>query len=74
LDNGFYLPRRAVGIATIAAGAVTGISIEDPGFAMQKVPLLAFVNNGSIATTQATATAVVGGIQDTSIIQTAIIS
>lgn len=60
----------ARGVATIGAGAVTGVVVEDGGFGFQKVPTLSFVNTGSIATGIATATAVVGGATDTITLQT----
>ena len=61
--------RPARGVATIAGGVVTGLVIEDNGFGLQKVPTLSFLNSGSLATGQATATAVVGGVVDTITLQ-----
>lgn len=70
--NGVYLPRAARGTTTVAANAVTALNIEDPGFGFQKVPQIAIINVGDNAATIATATAVVGGIQDYSLIQPAV--
>lgn len=72
LNNGVFLPRRASGTTTVAAGAVTVTTIEDPGFGIQKVPGISFMNTSVVPSTIATATAVVGGIQDTFILQPAV--
>lgn len=69
-NNLVYLPRAARGVTTVSAGAVLTMPIEDPGFGFQKVPQIAVINVGSIASGQATATAVVGGINDVSLLQT----
>lgn len=71
-NNGVYLPRAARGVTTVSAGAVATFPIEDPGFGLQKVPTVAVINTSAIATTIATGTAVVGGIQDTSLLQLAV--
>lgn len=71
-NNNEFGARGAQGVTTINAGAVTGYVIEDPGFGLQKVPSLVVINSGSLATGQATATAVIGGVNDVSFIQQAV--
>ena len=68
-DNNVFIPRRASGIATVAGGAVTGFTIEDSGAGFQKVPVLSVVNTSALASGLATGTAVVGGVNDVSIVQ-----
>jgi len=68
-NNGVFLPRPARGVTTVTGGAVATFVIEDAGFGLQKVPTVAVINTSAIAATQATGTAVVGGINDTSILQ-----
>ena len=55
---------ETVGISTVGAFVV-----EDPGFGFQKVPRIGVLNVGSVATGQATGTAVVGGVVDYCIVQ-----
>lgn len=69
LNNQVPLPRSARGVCTVAAGAVNGFVIEDPGFGLQKVPSVAVVNTSAIAASVATGTAVCGGIVDFSVLQ-----
>lgn len=72
-NNGIYLPRCARGRTTVSGGgAVTGVTIEDPGFGFQAAPVLEFINTVAIATTIAQASVVAGGINDTSILQPAV--
>ncbi len=69
-NNQILIPRSAQGGTTATAGGVvTAFGIEDNGFGFQKVPLITVENTSAVATGQATGTAVVGGIVDTSIIQ-----
>ena len=49
--------------------AVATFVVEDNGFGFQKVPVVSVINSGAIGATQATGTAVVGGVNDTSILQ-----
>lgn len=68
-SNNVFIPRAARGVTTVVAGAVATFVVEDPGFGLQKVPTVAVLNTSAVATGQATGTAVVGGITDTSILQ-----
>jgi len=68
-SNNIYLPRNATGVTTVTGGAVASFVVEDPGFGLQKVPVIAVLNTSAIAATQATGTAVVGGVNDTSLLQ-----
>jgi len=68
-NNNVFVPRPARGVTTVAAGAVSTFAIEDNGFGLQKVPIVSVINTSAAAGTQATGTAVVGGINDTSILQ-----
>lgn len=68
-NNATYQPRDARGVTTVVAGAVATFVVEDPGYGLQKVPVIAVVNTSAIASGQATGTAVVGGINDFSIFQ-----
>lgn len=69
LNNQLPVPRSARGVTTLSAGAVATFVVEDGGFGLQKVPTISVLNSGSLATGQATGTAVVGGVVDTSILQ-----
>jgi hypothetical protein len=69
-----FVSQSARGIGTTSGGAVNALSIEFPGFGLQKVPLLLIESTGSEEATQATATAVVGGINDVSLLQSNICS
>lgn len=66
-------PRAARGVTTVGGGAVATLPIEDQGFGLQKVPTVAIINTSAIASGQATATAVCGGVVDQSIVQAKII-
>ena len=68
-NNNAFIGREARGVTTIAGGAVTGFTIEDPGFGLQKVPVVTVLNTSAIATTQATGTAVCGGQNDINVLQ-----
>jgi hypothetical protein len=68
-NNNIFVPRPARGITTVGGGAVATFVVEDPGFGLQKVPIVSVLNASAIASGQATGTAVVGGINDTSILQ-----
>lgn len=68
-NNSLFLPRNAIGITTLGGGAVATFVVEDPGFGFQKVPQVSVLNTSAIAATQATGTAVVGGVNDTSLLQ-----
>ena len=68
-NNNVFVPRPARGVTTVGGGAVATFVVEDNGFGMQKVPTVSIINTSAIASTQATGTAVVGGITDTSILQ-----
>jgi hypothetical protein len=68
-NNNIFVPRAARGVTTVVGGAVATFVIEDPGFGLQKVPIVSVQNTSAVATTQATGTAVVGGVNDTSILQ-----
>lgn len=63
-----FSARAARGVVTISGGAATAFAIEDQGFGLQKVPLIGVVNTAA-AGTLATATAVVGGVNDVSFLQ-----
>ena len=67
-----FNPRAARGVGTLAGGGVASLAIEDTGFGFQKVPAVAILNTSALATGQATATAVVGGVNDSSLLQTRI--
>jgi hypothetical protein len=71
-NNAITVPRPARGVATVGGGAVASFVIEDNGFGFQKVPTVSVINAGGLATGQATGTAVVGGVNDTSIVQQAV--
>ena len=68
-NNAFFLPRNAIGTTTVVGGAVTTFTVEDNGFGFQKVPTVTVTNTSAIAATQATGTAVVGGVNDSSLFQ-----
>lgn len=68
-NNNVFVPRAARGVTTVSGGAVSAFTIEDAGFGLQKVPTVAVINTSAIASGQATGTAVVGGVNDTSILQ-----
>lgn len=71
--NGYYGIKPANGISTLSSTTttiLTSITVEDPGFGIQKVPVIGFQPAGGTApTTQPAGTAVCGGIADTSILQ-----
>lgn len=69
LNNAILVPREGRGVTVVGGGAVSSFVIEDNGFGLQKVPSIAVINTVALATGQATGTAVVGGIVDTSILQ-----
>lgn len=64
INNNDLGPLAAFGLGTLAAGAVTGITIEQAGYGLQKVPTVTFSNTTAIATVQATFTPVCGGTTD----------
>lgn len=74
--NGYYGIKPANGISTLSSTTttiLTSITVEDPGFGLQKVPVIGFMPAGGTApTTQPAGTAVVGGIVDVSILQPAV--
>jgi hypothetical protein len=67
-----FSPRAARGVGALSGGGVASLAIEDQGFGFQKVPVVSIVNTSAAATTQATAVAVVGGVNDSSLLQTRI--
>lgn len=71
--NGYYNIKPARGISALSSTTttiLTSITVEDPGYGMQKVPVVGFEQAGGTAwTTWPAGTAVVGGIADTSIWQ-----
>lgn len=72
-NNNLFLPRAARAVSTLAAGVINGTVIEDPGFGFQKIPILGTImTGGTPATTEATLTAVIGGINDVCFIQPAV--
>lgn len=74
--HGTYIIRPAVGISTLSSTTttiITSLTVEDPGFGLQKVPVVGFMPAGGTAwTTQPAGTAVCGGITDTVMIQPAV--
>jgi hypothetical protein len=68
-NNAFFLPRNAIGTTTVVGGSVTAFTVEDAGFGFQKVPQVTVSNTSAIATAQATGIAVVGGVNDSSLLQ-----
>jgi len=64
-----FIPRAASGVGVASAGAISSLTIQDPGFGMQAIPSLAVINTTALATTQATFTPVLGGQVDVSILQ-----
>jgi hypothetical protein len=68
-NNGLFLPRSGRGVTTLAGGAVASFVVEDPGFGLQKVPFVAVLDTSADNTTLATGTAVVGGVNDTTVLQ-----
>lgn len=75
-NNGYYGIKPAYGIGTLSSTTttiLTSLTVEDPGFGLQKVPVIGFGPAGGTApTTQPAGTAVCGGIADTSILQPAV--
>jgi hypothetical protein len=70
--NGIFQPRSARGTATQSGGVINATVIEDPGFGFQTVPVIGVIQtNTTPATTIATLTAVVGGINDVILVQPA---
>lgn len=69
LNNNDLSQFPARGVTTISGGAVNSVVVEDSGFGFQKVPVLAFITTSGVATAQAGATAVVGGVNDTTLLQ-----
>ena len=68
-NNSIFLPRNAIGTTVVSAGAVASFVIEDPGFGLQKVPVVSVLNTSAVATGMATGTAVVGGVNDSTLLQ-----
>lgn len=68
-NNQIPIPRAARGVTTLTGGVVSTFVIEDPGFGFQKVPIISVFDTTSDNTTLAVGTAVVGGINDTSVLQ-----
>jgi hypothetical protein len=68
-NNGVFVPRSGRGIAVVAGGSVSSFTVEDPGFGLQKVPFVSVLDTSADNATLATGTAVVGGINDTSVLQ-----
>ncbi|MDE2098051.1 MAG: hypothetical protein KGL39_12430 [Patescibacteria group bacterium] len=72
-DNNYYSYRPATGISTLSSTTttiITSLTVEDPGYGMQKVPVVGFKPAGGTAwTTNPAGTAVCGGIADTSYLQ-----
>jgi len=67
------IPRAARATSTLSGGVINATAIEDPGFGFQLVPKLGTVmTGGTPATTEATLTAVCGGINDVSLLQPAV--
>lgn len=67
--DSILVPRAARGVTTLSAGAVNGATIEDNGFGLQKAPVAAVLNTSAIPTGIATLTVNVGGVTDSSILQ-----
>lgn len=76
MANEYYGIRPARGISTLSSTTTTIITsntVEDPGFGLQKVPVIGYQPAGGTAwTTNPAGTAVCGGIADTSMIQPAV--
>lgn len=72
-NNDYYSIRPASGISTLSSTTttiITSLTVEDPGYGLQKVPQVGFMpTGGTIYTTIPAGTAVCGGIADTSILQ-----
>jgi hypothetical protein len=68
-NNNVFVPRPARGVTTVGGGAVATFVVEDPGFGLQKVPIISVIETSAAVSSIATGTAVVGGINDTSILQ-----
>lgn len=68
-----FMIRKASGISTLSSTTttiITSLTVEDPGYGLQKVPDIGFLPTGGTAyTTIPSGTAVVGGISDTSMLQ-----
>lgn len=72
-NNNILLPRAARATSGLSGGVINATTIEDPGFGFQKVPAMGTVmTGGTPATTEATLTAVVGGVNDVSLLQPAV--
>lgn len=69
INNQLLVPRSARGVTTLTGGTVATFVIEDNGFGFQKVPIISVFDTSSDNTALAMGTAVVGGINDTSILQ-----
>jgi len=71
--NDYYSIRPAVGVSTLSSTTTTILTsntVEDPGYGLQKVPVVGYQAAGGTAwTTNPAGTAVCGGIADTSILQ-----
>ena len=74
VNNMVSVPRPARGVTTLAAGVIQTAPIEDPGFGLQKLPVIGVLNTSAIATGAANLTPVIGGINDTSILQSMVTS
>jgi len=71
--NGICGGRPARGTIAATTGFTgTPAVVEDAGFGMQKVPAIGTTQFGSLVGTQSTTTAVVGGVQDVSILMPAV--
>lgn len=67
-----FSSRIGRGVTTLGGGAVATFVVEDQGFGLQKVPIVSVLNTSAVASTQATGTAVVGGVNDISYLQSKI--
>lgn len=71
--HNIYGPRPASGTTTLTSTTVDTFVIEDAGFGLQKVPQVGIVPaGGTIWTTIPTGTAVVGGVNNTCLLQPAV--
>lgn len=71
--NNVYGPRPAFGNTGTSGGVINATNIEDAGYGFQGVPSIGVIQaGGTPATTVATLTAVVGGVNDVCILQSAV--
>lgn len=73
-NNNVLLPREARGVTTLSGGTVATVVIEDPGFALQKVPIAAMFDTSADNSALATFVPVIGGVTDVSLLQSRVSS